>query len=72
MQINVIEDKIAKNEMNAAQVFTQMKQHIQSRNTVIDECLDAINSCELVAPDIMRIRLYEALGAIVSLKVKET
>lgn len=28
MTLNEIEDKIASNELNAAQVFTQMKQHI--------------------------------------------
>ena len=42
------------------------------RNRVIDECIKAINSCELVAPEVMRIRIYEALGALVSLKDKET
>lgn len=31
MHIDVIEDKIAKGEMNAAQVFTQMKQHIPTK-----------------------------------------
>jgi len=30
MQIDEIEHKIAINELSAAQVFTQMKQHIQS------------------------------------------
>jgi hypothetical protein len=32
MQIDEIEDKIARNEMTAAQVFTQMKQHIDAAN----------------------------------------
>lgn len=68
MNIDIIEDKIAKNEMNAAQVFTQMKQHIQSRNTVIDEAILAIKNCELVESNVKRIRLYEAIGALVELK----
>jgi len=33
MEINKIEHKIACNEMNAAQVFTQMKQHIDAAET---------------------------------------
>ena len=38
------------------------------RNNVIDECINKIKECELVAPDVMRIRLYEALGALLELK----
>ena len=36
MNINRIEIKIACNEMSAAQVFTQMKQHIDSKQAKID------------------------------------
>lgn len=31
MELHEIEDKIARNEMSAAQVFTQMKQHINHK-----------------------------------------
>ena len=34
MHISTIEDKIAKNGISAAQVFTQMKQQIQSKSPV--------------------------------------
>ena len=73
MHLEVIEKKIAWNEMSPAQVFTQMKQHIISRNDVLDEAIEKINGCELVeppSPGVMRIRLYEALGSIISLKDK--
>jgi len=70
MDLDVIEHKIACNEMSAAQVFTQMMQHIESRNTVLDEAIAAVRSCELVAPNVKRIRLYEALGSIIELKDK--
>ena len=40
------------------------------RNSIIDECINQIKSCELVAADVKRIRLYEALGALVELKNK--
>ena len=68
MTIDEIEDKIARNELNAAQVFTQMKQHIISRNDVLDEAIDAIKNCELVKPNVKRIRLHEAIGSIIRLK----
>lgn len=42
MDINEIEYKIACNELSAAQVFTQMKQHIISRNSIIDEAIGAL------------------------------
>lgn len=32
MEVNDIEDKIARDEMTAAQVFTQMQQHIDAAN----------------------------------------
>jgi len=34
MEINEIENKIACNELSAAQVFTQMKQHIDTRASI--------------------------------------
>lgn len=42
----------------------------EERNRIIDECINKIKSCELVAPDVKRIRLYEALGALAELKNK--
>lgn len=71
MDINEIEHKISCNELNAAQVFTQMKQHIISRNSVIDEAIGVIDNCELVEPSVMRIRLYEAIGALISIKDRD-
>lgn len=70
MTIDEIEDKIAKGEMSASQVFTQMKQHTSSRNSVIDECVAAIESCERVdiSPQAKRLRYLEVLGAIGSIK----
>ena len=68
-EINEIENKIACNEMNAAQVFTQMRQHIINRNDVIDEAIATIKSCELVEPNVYRIRLDEAIGALYELKL---
>lgn len=68
MEISEIENKISCHEMNAAQVFTQMKQHIMSRNEVVDAAIEKIKSCELVAPGVMRIRLNEAVGALCELK----
>ncbi len=39
MKLSEIEYKIACNEMSAAQVFTQMKQHIQPKdNWIADGC----------------------------------
>ena len=46
MELNEIEHKIATGEMNAAQVFTQMKQHINAARleaigwTFADDCVD--------------------------------
>jgi len=40
MELNEIELKIASGEMTAAQVFTQMKQHIPEENPESDESLD--------------------------------
>ena len=71
MHIDTIQQKIAENEMSAAQVFTQMKQHIISRNDVIDEAIKQIKSCELVEPNVKRIRLYEALGSLYEIKDKK-
>lgn len=68
MDLDVIEHKIACNEMSAAQVFTQMKQHIISKNEVLDRAIEKIRSCELVEPGVKRIRLYEAIGSIAELK----
>ena len=42
------------------------------RALAIDECISAIQSCELVEPGIRRIRLYEAIGALVELKRNQT
>lgn len=41
-----------------------------SRKDVLQEAIEVILSCELVAPNVKRIRLYEALGAIEGLKSK--
>jgi hypothetical protein len=41
---------------------------ISSRNSAIDEVIQAIKSCELVSPNVKRIHLYEALGVLVELK----
>ncbi len=68
MDINEIEYKIACNELSAGQVFSQMKQHIISRNSIIDEAIKAIKDCELVEPNVMRIRLNEAIGALIEMK----
>ena len=37
MELNEIEHKIACNELNAAQVFTQMKQHIDAYDEIAKE-----------------------------------
>jgi hypothetical protein len=42
----------------------------EERNSIIDECISKIKSCELVAQDVKRIRLHEALGALAELKNK--
>lgn len=68
MDLDVIEHKIACNEMSATQVFTQMKQHIISKNEVLDKAIEQIRTCELVEPGVKRIRLYEAIGSIAELK----
>lgn len=68
MTLDQIEHKISGNDMSAMQVFTQMMQHVNSRNSVIDEAIAAIQSCELVDPNVKRIRLHEALGALIELK----
>ena len=66
MTVDEIEYKIACGEINAAQVFTQMRQHIAIRNYVIDEAIAALKTCE--QPEPKRIRLYEAIGALYELK----
>lgn len=38
------------------------------RNKAIDDAVEALKECELVEPGVKRIRLYEAMGAIGSLK----
>jgi len=68
MELDEIEHKIACNELSASQVFTQMRQHIISRNDVINEAIFAINRCELVAPNVQRIRVDSAVGALCQLK----
>ena len=70
MHLDTIEQKIAENEMNAAQVFTQMKQHIISRNDVLDEALKQINLCHRSFPDAPRISLDEAVGSLWRIKDK--
>ena len=45
MKIYDIENKIACNELSAAQVYTQMKQHIDTsieRDRLVNELIDAI------------------------------
>lgn len=37
-------------------------------DALIDEAILAIKNCELVEPNVKRIRLYEAIGALVELK----
>jgi hypothetical protein len=68
MRINEIEISIADGEMTAAQVFTQMRQHVQHRSEIIDEAMTAIFSCEFVEPNVKHIRLYEAVGVLQQLK----
>jgi hypothetical protein len=38
------------------------------RNKAIDDDIEALKECELVEPGVKRIRLYEAMGAVNSLK----
>jgi len=40
----------------------------QFRNDIIDEAIEKIRDCELVEPNVKRIRLYEAIGALLELK----
>lgn len=68
MKLAEIEHRIATNEMSATQVFTQMMQHVSKRNDVIDDCIASIRLCELVAPGVYRIRMDEAVGALIGLK----
>ena len=44
---------------------------IYKRNKIIDACINNIKSCELVAPNVTRIRLHEALGSLIELKQKQ-
>ncbi len=37
-------------------------------NAAIDSAIEKINDCELVEPNVLRIRLHEAVGALVVLK----
>lgn len=37
-------------------------------NAAIDEAVKSINNCELVEPNVKRIRVDEAVGSIISLK----
>jgi hypothetical protein len=39
-----------------------------SRDKIIDEAIATINNCELVEPNVYRIRLDEAVGALIGLK----
>ena len=68
MRLDVIEQKIAENEMTAAQVFTQMRQHIISRNDVLDEALKQIDLCHRSFPDAPRVSLDEVVGALWRIK----
>ena len=40
----------------------------ESRNDIIDEAIEKIRDCELVEPNVKRIRLNEAVGALLELK----
>ena len=42
MEIEEIEQKISCHELNAPQVFTQMRQHIASKNSTITEALSIL------------------------------
>jgi len=68
MDISEIERQISSGEITSAQVFTQMKRYVISRNDILNEAIGAVCSCELVEPTVKRIRLHEALGAIDELK----
>ena len=39
-------------------------------NVAIDKAVEKITNCEIVNPEILRIRLHEAVGAVLSLKIK--
>lgn len=39
-----------------------------SRDIIIDEAIATIRGCELVEPNVFRIRLDEAVGALIGLK----
>jgi hypothetical protein len=38
------------------------------RNNIIDQAIETIKSCELVAPNVRRIRVDQAVGALIELK----
>jgi len=44
------------------------KEFHSKRDSVIDECISTVKTCELIAPDIRRVRLYEVIGSLVELK----
>lgn len=46
----------------------RFQQKEMTRNSIIDEAVDVIKTCELVAPNVYRIRLHEALGALICMK----
>jgi len=41
-------------------------------NAAIDSAVVNITSCKIVDPDILRVRLHEAVGSVLELKVKRT
>ena len=65
---NWINDYIDKLSLSA---LTSEDHLTDFRHKVLDEAISAVQSCELVSPNIKRIRLHEALGAILELKRRQ-
>lgn len=68
--VNLINSNLRKDDDNNNDVekYTFDNDIAKHRNLVIEEAIAAIRSCELTSPNVRRIRLDEAVGALISLK----
>jgi len=61
MEIREIENKIAQGEMSAAQVFTQMRQHVRDEIGIKTGVLD-VNGVHIQSGDFVRVNWLAELG----------
>lgn len=64
--INLINSNIVVDDKNENIKFDNDLATIRSQ--IIEEAIEAVRSCELVAPNVRRINLDSAVGALLSLK----